>query len=91
MSLPKGRSTGRGSGLPPEALGLRDTLVALAIVRIYAEEGRCTFRDVAADVDCSLSTVHLAVDRLVDEGLVAFERGTAGTLRPAARVVAIFP
>ena len=60
------RHRGRRSG---SALRVADELLVLLFV---GKSGR-TIRDLAAVLDCSTSTVHAALNRLLDRGLVAIE------------------
>lgn len=64
-----------------------ETRVYFALVATYREQGRATLRDVAARVGMSLSQTHLAVRQLAEAGLVAWEEGKSGTLRPLYELV----
>lgn len=61
--------------------GTADRVLA-AVRDVYARDGRATLRSVAAAAGLSLRPTHTHIRALRDAGLVAFEDGSAGTLRP---------
>lgn len=65
--------------------GTGRTRVLLSVVRLHRDYGRVTVRAVAADVRCTVSVAHWHLDRLKAEGLVTWDEGTQGTLRPLVR------
>ena len=75
--------------VPDGAVSSRDTLVFLSLVRLHEETGRVVLRDIAAELDVSVSTVHASMQRLRDAGLVDFGTKLRGTLRPLVDVVSI--
>lgn len=64
------------------------TRVLLATMDLHASEGRVTIRGIAERVGCSVSVVHHHLKRLRGRGLVDWEKGTRGSLRPLVRRVA---
>lgn len=71
MSLPKG------------AVGPRATRVLLAVIRTHATEGRATVRGVTFAAGYkSTGDVYETLCELRRQGLVAWDPGTRGTLRP---------
>lgn len=56
--------------------------VLAALIDIVERDGRATVRSLAAEVDLQLNTVHSHLYSLKRAGLVHWEEGTAGTLRP---------
>lgn len=65
---------------PDAAIGR--TRVFFALCRVYDRDGRCTVRAIAAETGRSLSTVQAHLYGLRRSGLVTWERGQRGTLRP---------
>ncbi len=61
------------------------TRVLLAVLT----QPRPTVRSVAAEVGRAVGHTHALLVELRDAGLVTWERGRRGTLRPACRVVAV--
>ncbi len=59
----------------------------LALVLEYEDEGRATVRSVAARADRSIEVTHRDLTRLRSEGLVTWDDGRHGTLRPLVRRV----
>ena len=68
---------------PPGAIGHEDTRAVLAVLAAR----RPTVRTVAAATGKSLSVTHDRLHRLRRLGLVRFEPGRAGTMRPAVHAV----
>lgn len=62
--------------------------VLLALVFVYRCDGRATVRTVAAAAGKPVMTTHQALASLRDEGLIAWEPGRHGTLRPLVGAVA---
>jgi hypothetical protein len=58
------------------------TRVLMALIRVYARDGRATVRSVAAEVDLGASTTLAHLRRLRRFGLVDWADGQTGTLRP---------
>ncbi len=69
--------------------GTGRTRVLLSVLRLHDLYGRVTVRAVAADIGCTVSVAHWHLNRLRDEGLVAWDDGTQGSLRPLVREVAL--
>lgn len=66
-----------------EVLSDPQAVVLAAVIVVCDLNGRCTVRDVMAYTGHrSTSTVHTTLLRLRDRGLVTWEYGTRGTLRP---------
>ena len=64
--------------------------VLVAVCRVHAATGRATLREVAAVAGYdSAMTVQYALRDLRDRGLVTWERGRHGTLRPLVREVPV--
>ena len=71
-----------------DVLGVDETRVLLAVVACQQERGRSTVRDVCERAGYrSTASVHAALVRLRDAGLVTWRDGKMGTLRPAVRPV----
>jgi len=69
----------------PDYVSPARTATMLALLGVYLDEGRATVRAVAARRGhaSSWGTTHYQLQRLRTElGLVAWDAGTAGTLRP---------
>lgn len=64
-----------------DVLGSGQAAVLAALIR-RAGRGPVTLRQLRDDTGLALNTVHRAVRALDAEGLVAFEPGLRGTLRP---------
>lgn len=60
--------------------------VLLAVIRLHQRDGRATVRGIAKETGRALSTVHPALVRLRNRGLVT--DGEHGTLRPLVWPVA---
>jgi len=58
------------------------TRVLLATVAEHRDRGRCTVRSVALRAGVPAMTAHSALHRLRAEGLVDWQEGARGTLRP---------
>jgi DNA-binding IscR family transcriptional regulator len=67
------------------------TNILLALYETYVDEGRCTVRAVARRAGRSTAATFDALKRLKRAGLVAFEAGSKGTLRPLVRCEPIEP
>lgn len=63
------------------------TSTLLALLRVYERDGRATVRSVADERGVALSSAYRLLDELRNEGLVTWEDGQAGTLRPLVSVV----
>ncbi len=63
------------------------TRVLLALLHIDATYGRVTMRQVADGAGLSLTTTKRHLDALRAEGMVTWDLGTNGTLRPTCEVV----
>jgi DNA-binding IclR family transcriptional regulator len=63
------------------------TSTLLALLRLYERDGRATVRGVAAERGCALNSAHDQLVELRSLGLVTWEDGRAGTLRPLVAVV----
>lgn len=78
---------------PSTFISPAQTRVLLALLRVYERDGRATVRSVAAEAGLAsygrVQETHLS--RLADAGLIAWEPGKAGTLRPLVGVVAATP
>lgn len=68
--------------LPPGAIGRTDTRVLLAMLEL----DRCTVRAVALRSGLSFGTTYKALVRLRLAGLVTWNHGGQGTLRPLVAV-----
>jgi DNA-binding MarR family transcriptional regulator len=66
----------------PDAIDYPPTAVLLAIT-----EGARSFDDIMDATGISRSEVHRHLHALIDEGLVAMERGKQGTIRPLCRQI----
>ena len=64
------------------------TKVMVATVFVHHLDGRCTVRSVAEAAGLSTATTYSHLCHLRRRGLVAWERGRAGTLRPLVAAVA---
>lgn len=58
------------------------------IMRVVDAKGRCTVRDISRHYRISTSTVQRVLEALRDAGLVAWEPGASGTLRPTVQITA---
>lgn len=63
------------------------TRVLLALIAVYERDGRATVSSVAAEAGRSVVVTHSRLVELRRLGLVTWTDGTAGTLRPAVKVV----
>lgn len=68
--------------------GTGRTRVLLSLIRLHSTFGRATVRAIAADVGISVGTAHWHLQHLADEGLIAWDPGKRGTLRPLVERVA---
>lgn len=68
-------------------VGPTATRVLLALLAEWEEHGRVTVRTVAARAGRSVQVTHKWLGVLRDAGLVAWEPGVGGTLRPLVRRV----
>lgn len=64
------------------SLGNNRTKVLLALVCLYEQRGRVTVREVADGAGLPLGTTHAHLLRLRDDGFVAWEPHSQGSLRP---------
>lgn len=62
-----------------------------ALAAVHDRDGRATVRSVARCAGLGVATTHLRLVQLRALGLVRWEPGRIGTLRPAVRVVAVYP
>lgn len=73
---------------PPRVSDLAGVLPAhqaaalAAVVHVYNREGRVVITDVMAEVDRARASVYVALRALEARGLIGWERGTNGTMRP---------
>jgi predicted transcriptional regulator len=76
--------------LPPQAhtITLSEFEVLQALIDVHDADGRATFREVARTVGRSVSWTFGVLVLLRRLGLVTWEHGKTGTLRPAVRIVA---
>lgn len=74
--------------LPRDAIPRARTAVLLALVRRHEAGQRTVIDDLVADLGRNRMVVHSHLLALRADGLVAWERGQKGTLRPLVRVVA---
>lgn len=72
------------SGIAPTRVGSTETTVLLAVLATPAPR---TIRAVARKANVALGHTHLQLTKLRDAGLVAWDEGKAGTLRPLVEVV----
>lgn len=74
---------------PPGAVRLPPALVATmnALLIVHARDGRATVRSVAAARGVTVGPIYEQLSRLRDLGLVAWEDGVGGSLRPAVEVL----
>lgn len=72
-----------------DGFGPNSTAILGAVYCIHAKNGRVTVREVAKDVGRSLDYTHKVLRRLKAAGLVTWEPGTAGTLRPLVEIVGV--
>lgn len=63
------------------------TRVLLSLLHLWERDGRVTMRQVADGAGLSLTTTKKHLDSLRLEGLVTWDEGTNGTLRPRVAVV----
>lgn len=69
-------------------VGARGTRVLLALLRVSARGERATVRAVAAEARlASFGKAHRELVRLRELGLVTWDEGRTGTLRPTVAVV----
>lgn len=72
--------------MPPGAVTPSATRLLLAMVRVYDRQGRCTIREVVAEAGyASIGSTHKYLRELRAAGLVAWDDGRTGTLRPLVR------
>lgn len=74
---------------PEEAMQPTRAAVLVALLSIFAESGRVTVREISDEVDISTSTCHAHLLVLRRDGLIAWEPGRDGTLRPLVRAEAL--
>lgn len=67
---------------PHGALSGPCTAVLMALIRAHADTGRCTLRGLALELDKSPGTVRTHLNTLRSAGLITWEDGRAGTIRP---------
>lgn len=68
----------------PDVLTPAQTSVFFAVCHVHHETGRCTNRDVRDLTEfSSTSTIQMLLNQLRDLGLVRWDPGKSGTLRPA--------
>jgi Mn-dependent DtxR family transcriptional regulator len=72
---------------PPAAVDPGQTRVLVEVIRLHEESGYVTVRAVAAACGISTMGAHHRLRRLRDAGLVGWEDGRIGTLRPLVRRV----
>lgn len=66
-----------------DALTKSQAVVLVAVIHIHDKKGRVTVRELSARIGfTSTSTIHAHLRRLKDLGLVTWDDGTHGTLRP---------
>lgn len=63
------------------------TRVFVALVQVYAADGRATVREVARVAGLGLATTYKHLSSLADVGLVDWSLGRSGTLRPLVRMI----
>lgn len=63
------------------------TAALVCVINRWETTGHVTVRDVAATIGRSASTTHVHLKALKRRGLIRWEPGKAGTLRPAVRIV----
>jgi len=69
--------------IPRDAITPTLTATYLAVLTVYAVDGRCTVRSVMDELGLrSTSSAHRRLNRLRSAGLVAWDQGRTGTLRP---------
>lgn len=66
----------------------RRTRVLIALLAVYAEDGRATVRSVALEANRSISGTYNDLVELRHAGLVWWDEECAGTLRPLVGAVA---
>jgi predicted transcriptional regulator len=71
--------------LPDEAISPALTNVYVALIHVFERDGRVTVRTVAEAAERGVSATHKALERLRDAGLIDWEQGRSGTLRPVFR------
>lgn len=64
------------------------TRTLLALLTVYHRDGRATVRSVAAEGPLGVPGTHHNLKALRDAGLVSWEEGRHGSLRPLVEVVA---
>lgn len=64
--------------------------VLVALIAVWERDRRATVRDVASEACCSTHTAWRHLRKLRNLGLAQWWPGTAGTLRPVVRIVAVF-
>jgi predicted transcriptional regulator len=72
----------------PDIVMPAQTRVLLALIAVCERDGRATVRSVATEVGRAVRTTYDRLLDLRDVGLVDWEEGKAGTLRPTVRRVA---
>jgi SOS-response transcriptional repressor LexA len=71
---------------PDQPLSEAQLAVLRAVVRCHERDGRVTVRGVADEVGfASPNTAHVHLYALRERGLVAWDEGRAGTIRPVGR------
>lgn len=67
--------------------GENRTKVLLTLLHLWEKNGRATVREVASGAGLSLEPTLIHLRGLKAEGLVAWDEGSRGTLRPLVEVV----
>lgn len=71
-----------------DRLPATDAAVLMALIRVYARDGRATVRSVAEEAHRSVQVIHGRLGSLSERGLVAGTGdGTTGALRPLVQWV----
>lgn len=73
---------------PTTAMSAAQARVLVALIGVRSATGRATVRAVAATAGRSVQSTHARLCALEREGLVAWEAGRSGTLRPLVGVLA---
>ncbi len=60
--------------------------VLIAVIHIYGKERRVTIRKAAELSGCSVASAHASLVHLKKHGLVEWQAGLSGTLRPLVSV-----
>ncbi len=68
--------------MPPGAMPAARARVLIALLRVYARDGRATVGVVALEAGVVQSYAHRLLRELHDEGAVCYQPSTRGTLRP---------